>query len=511
MKVETTMDDQLEEGHYKKSPLDHKDEKKRDSGSSDDSNASDNSNKKFIYTPEEKKLLRKINFATIPFIFSIVFLQYLDKVALNFSAVMGLFEDTGINGAEFSWLGSIFYLGYLIFQIPNQYFLQWFPMSKYLGTCLVLWGAVLGCTPLAKNFTQLLVLRFLQGFFEASAYPCIQLLISTIYRRTEQVTLFGILMCSNNLGIAIGGLVGFGFWNLNGLYGLSSWKWCMIILGCTTAGIGIITFFFLPDKAKSKWYQLTPNEIAIVEDRMKDNKVVQNKVIKLKHIWEALKEIRFYCYIIICFLLHLVNGCTSIFSTTIIKNMGFTNIQSILLNIPSGFSAMCLVLLAVYLSHRFNENNYVGAFMCIITFIAMLLLTVLPIGGGMLAGILLATTNPGSAIVLSVIGNNVSGYTKKVFYNGVYLVAYCLGNFTGPLMMIPDQAPRYIGGMVGFMVASAFSGVLFLFARWTFVRDNRYRQQLHEQNKLPPPPSTINGESVVDLTDREDLTFMYRP
>ena len=113
--------------------------------------------------------------------------------------------------------------------------------------------------------------------------------------------------------------------------------------------------------------------------------------------------------------------------------------QSILLNIPSGFMAMSLVLLAVFLSRHFDENNYVGAFMCIITFIAMLLLTVLPIGGAMLTGILLATTNPGSAIILSVIGNNVSGYTKKVFYNGAYLVAYCLGNFTGPLMMIENE------------------------------------------------------------------------
>ena len=98
----------------------------------------------------------------------------------------------------------------------------------------------------------------------------------------------------------------------------------MIILGSTTVGVGALTFFFLPDKTNSRWYRLTPEEHDIVEDRMKDNKVVQNKVIKLKHIWEALKEVRFYCYIIICFLLHLVNGCTSIFSTTIIKNMGFS-------------------------------------------------------------------------------------------------------------------------------------------------------------------------------------------
>ncbi|KAI7853650.1 major facilitator superfamily domain-containing protein [Circinella umbellata] len=489
-----------------------KDEDKQDNGRHGDNNnqiKNEDDDEKFIYTPEEKKLLKKINMTTIPFIFAVVFLQYLDKVALNFSAVLGLFEDTGINGSEFSWLGSIFYLGYFLFQIPNQYCLQWFPMSKYLGTCLVLWGIVLGCTPLAQTFPQLLALRFLQGFFEASAYPCIQLLISIIYRRKEQVILYGILMCSNNLGIALGGLIGFGFLSLNGLYGLSSWKWCMIILGSTTVGVGALTFFFLPDKTNSRWYRLTPEEHEIVKDRMNDNKVVQNKVIKLNHIWEALKEVRFYCYMIICFLLHLVNGCTSIFSTTIIKNMGFSTMQSILLNIPSGFMAMFLVLLAVFLSRHFNENNYVGAFMCIITFVAMLLLTVLPIGGAMLSGILLATTNPGSAIVLSVIGNNVSGYTKKVFYNGAYLVAYCLGNFTGPLMMIENQAPRYTSGMIGYMIAAIVSGLLFLFARWTYVRDNRYRQQLKNEDGLPS--FTTDENQPIDLTDKEDLQFIYRP
>ncbi|KAI7853646.1 hypothetical protein BDC45DRAFT_586296 [Circinella umbellata] len=108
-------------------------------------NCTDNTEKNihFSYTVKEKKLL----------------------------IVLGLFEDTKIAGFEFSWLGSIFYLGYLAFQIPNQYFIQHFSLLKYLGVCLVLWGIILVCTALAKNFSQLLVLRFFQGFFEAAVYP----------------------------------------------------------------------------------------------------------------------------------------------------------------------------------------------------------------------------------------------------------------------------------------------------------------------------------------------------
>ncbi|KAI9276861.1 major facilitator superfamily domain-containing protein [Phascolomyces articulosus] len=423
---------------------------------------------------------------------------------------MGFYQDTNITSGDFSWLGAIFYLGYLLFQIPNQYLLQRFSISKYLGTCVILWGVLLACTALAKNFHQLLILRFFQGFFEAAAYPCIQLLISTVYRRTEQVTLFGIMMCSNDFGIVIGGLIGFGFLNLNGIHGLSGWRWCMIILGSTTAIIGLITFIFLPDKAKSRWYRLTPAEMEIVEDRIRDNSVVENRVIKTEHIREALCEAPFYCYTLISFLAHLLNGCVTIFSTQIIKSMGFSSMESILLNIPIGVTTMVLITTTVYLSRRFKENNYIGAAMCFVAFIGVLLLTVIPEGGAMLVGIFCANIDCVSTIVLSSISNNVSGYTKKVFYNGTYLVAYCLGNFAGPLLILPEQAPRYLGGMAVYMAAMLISALLFLYARWAYVRDNNYRKQLKAEGKLPLSQASSSNQ-LEDLSDRQDLRFIYRP
>ena len=98
----------------------------------------------------------------------------------------------------------------------------------------------------------------------------------------------------------------------------------MIILGCITIAVGITTFLILPDRAKSRWYRLTPVELDIVEDRIHDNTVVKSKIIKFNHISEALREARFYCYILISFLIHLLNGCVTIFSTTIIRSMGFS-------------------------------------------------------------------------------------------------------------------------------------------------------------------------------------------
>ncbi|KAI7853656.1 major facilitator superfamily domain-containing protein [Circinella umbellata] len=464
---------------------------------------------KSIYTPEEKKLVRKINFITVPFICFIAFLQMIDKSTLNFSAVMGIFQDTGISGNQFAWLGSIYYLGYLIFQIPNQYLLQKIPIAKYLGTALILWGLTVGCTALATNFIQLCILRFLLGLFESVTYPALYLLIAILWRRTEQVMFFSTIPISNALGGAFAGLISLGFLKLDGLSGLSSWKWCMIILGSITIITGIFTFLFLPDKAKSKWYRLSLEETLIVQERIRDNSVIQTKEIKNEQIIESLKEPRFYCYILITFFINLTNGCLTTFSTIIIKNMGFSDTVSILLNIPTNFIPMLIVIITVYFSrYQSKQNTCIGAILCFITLMALIFLTVLPLNASMLLGMFFVSIAPIMMILYALISNNITGYTKRVFYNGSSIVAYCMGNFIGPLFIRQEEAPRYRSGLIIYIITMFISILLFFYIRWTLIRDNTYRQQLKMENKLPPP---IENRDEMDVTDRHDLHFMYRP
>ncbi|KAI9276857.1 major facilitator superfamily domain-containing protein [Phascolomyces articulosus] len=475
----------------------------------DTENTIKNYNANFTYTAEEKKLVQKINFTTVPFICIIAFLQFLDKYTLNFSAVMGLFQDTGITGDQFAWLGSIYYMGYLVFQFPNQYLLQKCPLSKYLGTAIILWGITVGCTALATNFVQLAALRFLLGFFESVTYPALFLLIGVIYRRTEQVMFFGMISISNALGGAFAGLIGVGFLKLDGVHGLSPWKWCMVVFGCVTVGVGIFSFLFLPDRANSRWYRLTVEEQKIVQERIRDNSVIQHKVIKKEQIIESVKEIRFYCYFLLSFLINLTNACLVTFSTLIINSMGFSNMASVLLGVPTNIIPLIIIIICIYFSrYRSKQNSYIGAILSFIIFIALLLLTVLPLGPSMLSGIFLVGVAPVYLIFLTMISNNIRGYTKRVFYNGGILVAYCMGNFIGPLLMRQNEAPRYYSGMITYMVAIFISILLFLYLRYTYIRDNRYHQQLKTEKGLPS--SIIDNDQMEDITDKEDLSFVYR-
>jgi ACS family allantoate permease-like MFS transporter len=66
-------------------------------------------------------------------------IQYLDKSTNSTAAVMGLGEDLKMEGDDFAWSGTAFYLGYLILEFPSVYLLSTLLSSKL---CLDPWGII---------------------------------------------------------------------------------------------------------------------------------------------------------------------------------------------------------------------------------------------------------------------------------------------------------------------------------------------------------------------------------
>lgn len=135
-----------------------------------------------VKSEAEKRFVKKLNWTLLPFVWLIVFIQFADKSSLSLSAVLGMLQDTHTSQSQYSLLGSVFYIGFILFQIPNNYLIQRLPISKYLGSLLVLWGISVGCTALCQNFTQLVVCRVLLGLFEAGTYPCLYIILNSLYR-----------------------------------------------------------------------------------------------------------------------------------------------------------------------------------------------------------------------------------------------------------------------------------------------------------------------------------------
>ena len=177
--------------------------------------------------------------------------------------------------------------------------------------------------------------------------------------------------------------------------------------------------------------------------------------------------------------------------------------NAILLSIPSGVVDCIFIIIGVWANRRYGHTIYIAIIFLVLAIIGLVLLVAIPQPQVKLVGLYLSWSYCVSyTLILVCVANNVSGYTKKIFYSSGIIVGYTVGNFVGPLLMVSWQAPLYLGGMIGCMGANLVCIFLLLIARYTMAKVNNVR--LHADNKDAPPPGTD------DLTDQEDTRFIYR-
>ena len=71
------------------------------------------------------RVLQKIDRHMLPLMCWIYLVQFANKSSLNYSSLMGIKEDAHLSGYQYSWLGSIFYAGYIFW----EYVLRYLPSS----------------------------------------------------------------------------------------------------------------------------------------------------------------------------------------------------------------------------------------------------------------------------------------------------------------------------------------------------------------------------------------------
>ena len=118
----------------------------------------------------------------------------------------------------------------------------------------------------------------------------------------------------------------------------------------------------------------------------------------------------------------------------------------------------------------------------------------------------------GGAIVLNwaIVAANFAGHTKRTTNNGINFIAYWGGNFAGPFVFNPTEAPRYrtattvLGIMLGIgWLATAFMGLnMFHINR---KRDAKAAAGLHQYTAVK---GSIEG--FTDRTDKENKSLRYR-
>lgn len=305
-----------------------------------------------------RRLLRKIDLHLLPFLILMYLLNFLDRSNLAQARQGSLEADLGMKGTDFNLATSIFFVGYLLMQLPSNMLITRVQPRVYLSSAMVLWGVVSTCNAAAHSFGALIAIRFFLGFVEAPFFPGAIFLMSSWYTRAELVQRIAWFYSGNALANMFGGLLAAGILgNLDGDLGLASWRWLFIIVslrvrvqcsirritdwsacsqeGVITIGIAILSGFFLPNyPATTPW--LTDEEKHFAAWRLladineEDERHATSTMSGLKL---ALADYRLYLFVLLQHI-SLLSQTFQYFFPSIVGTLGYGSIDTLWLTAP---------------------------------------------------------------------------------------------------------------------------------------------------------------------------------
>ncbi|KAH7009755.1 major facilitator superfamily transporter [Ilyonectria destructans] len=308
--------------------------------------------------PKEIALVRKLDKWIMPMLWSMYWLNYLDRNAIALARLNDLEEDLNLTGNQYQTCVSILFVGYILGQIPSNMFLTRTRPSRYMGSMMMLWAVVSALTAVAKDFKGLLLTRFFLGLTEAPYYPGAVYILSIFYTRKEVATRIAILYTGNILATAFAGLIAAGvFHGMDNVAGLAGWKWLFILQGAVTFVIAVAGYFLLPDFPLTTWW-LTQDERDLAYNRMElDTVANKGETSTMQGLKQAASDPTVWLF---CAMAHMhlaANGFKNFFPS-VVKTLGFNTTITLVLTCPPYLVAGAITILVSWSSGKFNERTW---------------------------------------------------------------------------------------------------------------------------------------------------------
>ena len=135
----------------------------------------------------------------MPIAMIVYIISFMDRTNISY-AFEGIGREFNVGRAEQGFLGGVFFLGYVLLQIPGGYLAERWSARKFVGIMIILWGIFATLCGFARSFEELVVYRFFLGVAEGGVWPATLVLISHWFPTSERARAYGFWM--TNLAIA---------------------------------------------------------------------------------------------------------------------------------------------------------------------------------------------------------------------------------------------------------------------------------------------------------------------
>ncbi|KAL2826726.1 major facilitator superfamily domain-containing protein [Aspergillus pseudoustus] len=453
-----------------------------------------------------------IDFRLLPCLCVLYMITFLDRVNIGNAAVLGMREELGIiSGTKYNAALMIFFIPYILFEIPSNILLKKLSPHVWLSFCTFGFGLVLILQGLVTTWKTLMVTRWFLGMFETGMLPGCVYLLGMWYKRSEAQKRYTFFANSTILAGAFGGLLASAIGKMDGIRGYRGWRWVFIIEGCVTCLIAVVNWYLVPDFPEDcKW--LNKREMEYLRDKLgRETGKLEGKVkLGVREVAGVFRDWKIFVGAFMMFGQVVAAYGYAFFAPTIIHTYGYGEIKTQLYSIPPWAAAYAASMVIACLSDYFR-NRYI--------------FTILPILVGMSGfGILLNVDDPNhrnlqygalflltcgcystAPVFLCWFGMNLGGHRRRIVGTAFQIGFGNIGGIVATYSFLEKDAPLYRNGYIiglSFSCFSAAMSTLYLLGCWY---ENRKRDRVMAEGGATSEMTAQEEEELGDLA----VTYRY--
>jgi MFS family permease len=397
--------------------------------------------------------LRKL----MPLIVLMHVIAWIDRLNISFAHDQ-LEQDLALSSTAFGLASGIFFVGFILFQVPSNLILHRLGARRWLGIIMMVWGTFAVATAFVWNAESLVTLRLLLGFAEAGFFPGVVLFLSLWFPPEARGRAMAAFLSGIALAFLIGAPMAGALLELDGVLGFDGWQWLFVVQGAPAILVGVYVLYRLPDRpSTASW--LPAEEADWLERRV----VEAREEADLDDMRAAIRDSRVRYLIATFFCLNLASYGIIFWLPDIIERVGdLSDFQTGLLTmIPFAGGVLGLVVLGRR-ADRAGDHRRLLTFGLALGSAGTILLAIVPPELGILLGAV------GTFGVLGVIPVFWTVPTRilrdRAAAGGIALINSIgvSGGLFGPVIVgaIKDATGSLDGGLVVLGLSLAMAGLL---------------------------------------------------
>jgi ACS family tartrate transporter-like MFS transporter len=320
-------------------------------------------------------LRRKVAWRVLPLVFVLYIVAYLDRANVGF-AKLRMASDLKFSEEVFGLGIGIFFIGYLLLEIPGALLVERWSARKWFARILISWGLISALTAFVKTPAQFYFARFLLGVAEAGFFPGIIVYFTHWFTGADRARALSGLVMAVPFSLALGAPVSALLLDVNWL-GLAGWKWMFIVEGLPAVVLGVATLLCMTDRPRHATW-LTPEEREYLEGRLAAEARAKEETGRTS-VWQALRLPNVWLLALGIFATNTGGYALAFWLPTTLKNLSGGSDQAALLY--SGLFYAC-GLISVFVSGQSSDRTGDRKWHCVGGQIA----TALFLGGSVIPG-----------------------------------------------------------------------------------------------------------------------------